>query len=158
MNPPRSRLDWFLETVSAGALIAAIADVAMHWSALPERIPVHFDASGQPNGWGGKDMLLFLLAATVVMAIMLTLAESYQRLINIPINVDRNSPEVRQLLRSMVIVLKAVIMITFLWIVDLTMRTAAGGANGLGLAFLPVFSAGTFAPIVYYLVKLKRLR
>jgi di/tricarboxylate transporter len=157
MEPRRSTLDWFLEFVSAISLIAAAADVAMHWSTLPERIPTHFGVAGNPDGWGGKNMLLLLLALTLVVAILLTVAESYQRLINIPIKVDRESPQVRGLLRSMVIALKAVITLIFVWIVDLTMRTAVGEANGLGRAFLPVFLGATFAPMIYYLVKLKRL-
>jgi di/tricarboxylate transporter len=154
---PRSILDWVLEFVSAAALLAATADVAMHWSMLPQRIPTHFGAAGNPDGWGGKTMLLLLLALTLAVAILLTVAESYQRLINIPIKLDRESPQVRQLLRSMVIVLKAVITLIFVWIVDMTMRTAVGEANGLGRPFLPVFLVVTLAPMVYYLVKLKRL-
>ncbi len=154
---PRSTLDWILEFVSAAALIGAASDVAMHWSLLPDRIPTHFGVSGNPDGWGGKNMLLLLLALTLAVAILLTVAESYQRLINIPISVDRESPRVRGLLRSMVIVLKAVFTIVFVWMVDVTMRTALGEATGLGRAFLPVFLAATIAPMVYYLVKLKRM-
>lgn len=157
MAPRRSAIDWFFECVSATALVAAIADVASHWRALPERIPTHFGAAGNPNGWGGKDTLLLLLGATVAMAIVLTVAESYQRLINIPLGVDRDSPAVRRLLRSMVIVMKAVITVAFVWVSDLTMRTAMGEADGLGRAFLPVFLGGTFVPIIYYVVRLKRL-
>jgi uncharacterized membrane protein len=157
MATPRSALDWVFEAVSAGALLVATGDVAMHWSILPERIPVHFGIAGDPNGWGGKSMLLLLLATTLAIAILLTVAESYQRLINVPLKVDRDSPEVRRLLRSMVIAMKAVITVSFVWIVDLTMRTAVGEANGLGRAFAPLFLGGTIAPIAYYLVKLVRL-
>jgi hypothetical protein len=153
----RSIFDWALEGVSAVALAAAGGDVAMHWSVLPARIPVQFGAAGNPNAWGERTMLLYLLAATVVMAVVLTIAESYQRLINIPMKVDRDSPEVRRLLRSLVIALKAVITVSSVWIIDLTMRTAIGEANGLGPAFLPVFLAAVIAPIVYYVVKLARL-
>jgi uncharacterized membrane protein len=157
METRRTALDWFLEGLSGVALFAAIGDVALHWSMLPRRIPTHFDATGAPNGWGGKSMLLVLLATTSVVAAMLTVAEKYQRLINIPIGVNRDSPEARSTLRSMVIVLKSVIVLTFFWIVDVTMRTAAGEAHGLGRAFLPIFLAGLLAPLVYYLVRLSRL-
>ena len=102
-------------------------------------------------------MLPFLLATTVVMAILLTVAESYQRLINVPMKVDRDSPEVRRLLRSMVIAMKAVITVSFVWIVDLTMRIALGEANGLDRAFPPLFLGSIFAPMIIHLVKLYRL-
>jgi hypothetical protein len=153
----RSISDWVLEGVSAVALAAAGGDVAMHWSLLPARIPVHFGAAGSPNAWGDRTMLLYLVAATIVMAVVLTVAESYQRLINIPMKVDRESFEVRRLLRSLAIAMKAVITVSSVWIIDLTMRTAVGEAKGLGAAFLPVFLAAVIAPIVYYLVKLARL-
>jgi hypothetical protein len=157
MGTGRSISDWALEGVSAVALVAACGDVAMHWSLLPARIPIHFGVAGSPNEWGDRTMLLLLLAATIVMAVVLTVAESYQRLINIPMKVDRESPEVRRLLRSLVIAMKAVITVSSVWIIDLTMRTAVGEANGLGWAFLPVFIAAVIAPIVYYLVRLVRL-
>jgi uncharacterized membrane protein len=156
METQRSTFDWFLEGLSGAALLAAIGDVALHWSILPQRIPTHFDAAGNPNGWGGKSMLLFLLATTVAVAIVLTAAEKYQRLINIPMSVDRDSPQARHLLRSMMIALKAVIVLIFFWIVDVTMRTALGEARGLGRAFLPLFLAGLLLPLVYYLTKLSR--
>ncbi len=157
MDTPRSRLAWTLEAVSAIALAAAIGDVAIHWSLVPDRIPVHFGASGQPNGWGGKNMLLLLLGTTVVMSALLTAAEKYQWLINLPMTVDRESPAVRKLLRSMAITLKVVVTVSFFWIVDATMRTALGEANGLGQAFLPLFLGGVGVPMVYYLVRLSRL-
>jgi Protein of unknown function (DUF1648) len=157
MSTGRSISDWVLEVASAVALVVAGGDVAMHWSLLPERIPVHFGVAGSPNAWGDRKMLVYLLAATIVMAVVLTIAESYQRLINIPMKVDRESPEVRCLLRSLVIAMKAVITVSSVWIIDLTMRTAVGEANGLGLAFAPVFLVAVIVPIVYYLVKLARL-
>jgi len=157
MDTSRSIPDWVLEGVSAFALVAAIGDVAIHWSILPRRIPVHFGATGSPNAWGDRNMLLFLLATTIVMAVVLTIAENRQRLINIPMKVDRDSPEVRRILRSLVIVMKAVITVSSVWIVDLTMRTAMGEANGLGRVFVPAFLAAVIGPIVYYVVKLARL-
>jgi uncharacterized membrane protein len=156
MPPRRSALDWCLEAVSAVALLVAISDVAIHWSILPAKIPIHFGADGSPNGWGSKNSLIILLIATTSVAIVLTIAERYQRLINIPIEVDRDSPAIQILLRRMVIAIKAVITLTFVWIVDLTMRTAVGEAHGLGPMFLPVFTLGTLAPVIYYVFRLKR--
>ena len=102
-------------------------------------------------------MLLLLLGTTVVMAALLTAAEKYQWLINVPMTVDRNSPAVRKLLRSMAITLKVVVTVSFLWSVDATMRTAVGEANGLGSAFLPLFLGGVAVPMIYYLVRLSRM-
>lgn len=157
MDSPRSTTDWIFETVWAVALFAAIGEVALRWSSLPARIPVHFDASGGVNGWGGKSMLLVLVGSTIAMSILLTIAASFQRMINIPMNADRDSPAVRRLLRSMVIVMKTVMTLGFFWIDHVTIKTALGEPGGMGRLFLPLFLSGTFLPIVYFMVKLHRV-
>ncbi len=149
----RSVVDWIGEGIAGVAIAFATGEVAVRWSSLPARIPTHFDASGQVNGWGGKEMLLLLVGSTILIGILLTVAETNQRLINIPISVDRESPEVRQILRSMVIAMKAVISLSFAWIVDGTIR-----GSGLGRAFLPVFLTTTLAPVIYFLLKLRATR
>ena len=157
MDRARTALDWVLEGVAFVTLMAAAGDVAMHWGMLPEQIPVHFGVSGEADGWGDRSMMLWLLAVSAAAWILLTVAGKYQRLINIPMVLDRESPVVRGLLRSMEIAMKVVVMVSLLWIVDLTMRTAVGEAKGLGVWFAPVFLGATIVPLVYYLVKLKRV-
>lgn len=154
--PPRSIPDWVLETLSALTLVASGAEIALRWNTLPTRIPTHFDAFGNPNGWGTKNSLLILLGATAVVAALLTAAETHQRLINIPVQIDRESPEVRRVLRSMVILMKAVLLAGFFWITDTTIRIATGTATSMGRAFLPLFLGAVFVPIICYTVKLKR--
>lgn len=88
----------------------------------------------------------------------MTLASGYQRLINLPFRVDRDAPEVRQLLRSMVVVLKAGLMILLLYIAWAMVNTGLGRADGLGPEFLPVFLAVTFLPLIWFLAKLRRFQ
>ncbi|MBS0243316.1 MAG: DUF1648 domain-containing protein [Proteobacteria bacterium] len=38
------------------------ARVVTLWPALPERIAVHFDAAGRPNGWSSREGLIGILA------------------------------------------------------------------------------------------------
>ncbi|HJL02908.1 MAG TPA: DUF1648 domain-containing protein [Polyangiaceae bacterium LLY-WYZ-15_(1-7)] len=49
--------------VAAGGLLSAsglIGSVAV-WGALPARVPIHWDAAGQPNGWAPKAFALLAL-------------------------------------------------------------------------------------------------
>jgi len=52
-------------------------------------------------------------------------------------------------LRSLVIAMKAVVMASSVWIIDLTMRTAVGEANGLGRVFVSVFLVAVIVTIVW---------
>lgn len=157
MMPKRSGADWLLEGIAAAAVIAASAEIAMQWNALPARIPVHFGIHGEANGWGGRNSLLMLLGATVVMFVLLTIAETHQRLVNIPVRVNRDAPEAKRLIRSLAIAVKAVLSAGFFRISHVTIAIALGERSAMGSVFLPVFLIAVFVPGVYYTVRLKKL-
>jgi len=56
------------------------------YGALPEKIPVHFGFSGQPDAWAQKSIHTFFLlpAINVVMVVMLIWIRSFPRLYNFP--------------------------------------------------------------------------
>jgi uncharacterized membrane protein len=154
----RSSFDWLLEGISLAGLVAVFAIVIFHWEDLPERIPAHFGASGRPNRWGAKSELWILPITSLILYVTLTAASRYQKLINVPFTIDRNAPAVRQILLSMSIALKAVAQVAFVYMIWMSVNTALGRANGLGILFAPVFLLATSAPIVFYLLKLRRYR
>jgi immunity protein, SdpI family len=40
--------------------------LAYVWNALPERVPIHFDAKGEPNGWGSRASEFILIGINVL--------------------------------------------------------------------------------------------
>jgi len=85
MSPRRSAFDWALEAASLAALFAIFAILGAHRRDLPDQVPLHFDASGQPDGWGDKNWLLLLPLLAVALYVLLTAAARYQKLISLPI-------------------------------------------------------------------------
>jgi uncharacterized membrane protein len=158
MAGKRSTVEWVCEAIAIAALAGMIGLVAANWANLPDRMPTHFGASGQPDGWGSKNTLWILTLVNASMYIVMTLASRYQRLINLPFRVDRDAPEVQQLLRTMVIVLKAGLMTLLLYIAWAMVNTGLGRADGLGPEFLPVFMAVTFLPLIWFLAKLRKFQ
>jgi uncharacterized membrane protein len=153
-----SSADRILEGVALILLLSIFAIVAWNWPDLPERVPKHFNASGQPDSWGGKSFLWFLPGVSAGLYLLMTAAAHYPGLINLPIRVDRSLPEVRQILLSMTIVLKVVILMSFVYITQATIDAALGQGEGLGGFFLPVFLAVTLVPTAFYVIKLRRFR
>ena len=157
-GPRRSALDWILEVVSLAVLLAIFGAVGLNWKNLPARVPRHFNASGNPDGWGGKNGLLLLPLTSLGIYVLLTVASRYQKLINIPMAIDRDAPEVRSLLLGMSTLLKTILLFVFLYLTWANVNTAMGLAGGLGKPFLPVSVAVVFTTLGLYMFKLRRYR
>lgn len=99
-------------------------------------------------------MLLLPLAA-FGLYILMTITSRYPRLINVPMAIDRDAPEVQRLLQSMSITLKTVLLFVFVYIEWAKVNMALGRSSGLGKLFLPISLAAVFLPLCLYLQKLR---
>lgn len=158
MSQPRSRTQWLLEGVSLVALVLGVGMVPVHWHQIPQRIATHFNAAGAPDNWGDKNVLIVLAGFNAATWILLTFAERFPGLVNVPFAIDRSDPEVQTLLRGMVIALKTVLAIGGFWLMRGIVHTAFGNAQGIGGAFLPALLVLMAISIVWYTAKLWHLR
>ena len=99
--------------------------------------------------------LLQLPIVALGIYVLMTLASRYQSLINLPISIDRDAPEVRRLLQSLAITLKLVILLIFVYIEWILVNTASGRSSTPGTLFLPVTLVAVFLPLGFYLHKLQ---
>jgi Ca2+/H+ antiporter len=147
MQPRRSIPDWLLEAVAFAALMATFAMVFGHW----QRLPLY-----ARRGSGGSYSVMVLMNAGIYL--VLTFASHYQQLVSVPFEVERERPEVKQLLLQMTIVLKTILMVllaSLLWIVR---HTHLGRIRTAGRGFLVVFLIAMLAPTLVYVRKLSRFR
>ncbi|HEY2844326.1 MAG TPA: hypothetical protein VGJ09_11775 [Bryobacteraceae bacterium] len=147
MVPRRSLQDWLLEAVAFAALLATFAMVFGHWQRLPQFAR---------RGSGGSLSIMVLLNAGVY--VLLTIAASYQQLVNVPFEIDRELPEVKQLLLQMTIVLKTVLMVLLAGLLWMIMHTPMGRMRSAGRGFLLVFLIAMLGPTIVYIRKLGRFR
>jgi hypothetical protein len=54
--------DYLLRFLSPSVLVFCIAYLCWNLPTLPNIVPIHFDGSGKPDGWGSKHTLWFLPA------------------------------------------------------------------------------------------------
>lgn len=83
-----------------GLILELFAKAAAVWSRLPERVAVHFDASGIPNGWSSRSGLILTIAALIALFAASYLAAGLiarlpDRLINLPRKAYWLAPERR---------------------------------------------------------------
>lgn len=66
LDLPRSPLEAGLEAIALVGVTMGFAQLAVAWSGLPPVVPVHFDLSGEPNGWGPRWLLWIVPAISAV--------------------------------------------------------------------------------------------
>ncbi len=88
----------------------------------------------------------------------MSFASKYQSLVNLPVRVDRQNPEVQDLISEMMAVLKTALALTFFYLSWASVNTALGKTNGLSSAFLPVSLAAMLIPVIYYTWRLRIYR
>lgn len=155
LTVPLRPLDWLLEAVAAAASLAMIALPALFWSDLPPRVPIHFNVSGQPDGWGGRATLLVLPAVGVLVFGGLTLIARSPHRFNYVVDITPENAAAEyaagaRLLRA----LKAGVAILLADLLRRAIRVATGGAETLGASFTFVLVAVIGGPIICYFTAL----
>ena len=127
---------------------------AVNYSSLPDMIPVHFDALGKPDGFGGKATMWTLPALSTLLFAGLTFLNKFPHIFNYPTQITpENAFKQYQMATRMIRVLKLVLVIIFGLIALQSMRQANGETDGIGIWLLPLILGLIFIPLFYYLVK-----
>lgn len=160
MRPKRFTVDWVLEGVSLAALLAGLALAVSAWDELPARLPRR--PFGNPaagfGAWTARNALWIVMLLNTCAYVGLTAAAHWDKLIHVPAELDRAHPHLRQLLFSMVIVLKAVLATFSLYLMWALANIGRGQGAGLSGGFVTLFVLAVPAPLIWYTLKLRRYR
>ena len=138
------------ELLAAAGVVFTVMLVATRYAALPAVIPIHFNAHGAVDGWGGKITLLLLAGASCLLYGVLTLAASFpEHMISLPMKVARRR-DALPLAVEMVCWLKVEIAWMFYWITWTIIAVATGRRPGLGPWFMPLLLACVFGTTALY--------
>jgi len=128
------RLDLRLEAPQWLLIVAMWLMAALEWPSAPARIPVHWNASGQVNGYGGKvEGLLLLPAMTAVIYVLLLLlpridpGRANYAQFRVPYAIIR---------LSFVVLMAGIYAVTLLWIRGTHLDIAAIVPIAVGLLFV----------------------
>ncbi|MGH7596447.1 MAG: DUF1648 domain-containing protein [bacterium] len=156
---PKSSLEIGLETAAALGLLTMAFVMIKSWPLLPETIPHHFGVSGKPDAWGGKGILWLLPGISLMLYVGLTILRRYPHIYNYPWPItEQNAATQYHLARTMIGAFKAEIVLIFVYLQWQTIQVALGKAEGLGVAFLPIFLILIFGTIGIYFVKAYQTR
>ncbi|MGA9585140.1 MAG: DUF1648 domain-containing protein [Terracidiphilus sp.] len=125
---------------------------------LPDRIPTHFDISGQPNAWGPPGFLWFLPAVAAGLYMLLTVLGSIRyRRYNLPIAVtEANLPSIQEQTIRMVAWIKCEMLCLFAYLQSSIIQSARDGTFRLSPLLIPVFLVVIFSTVGWRLTAIIR--
>jgi uncharacterized membrane protein len=145
----------------AGWVVLGVLWVLSIWSfsILPDTITIHFNASGQADGYGEKGAIFFLPAIGTIVLIGISKLSQYPHLFNFPFELTPENTKIQYSnALKMVRFMKISLALIFTLIVFGTIQSAQGKSDGLGTWFLPISLALTLIPMVYFIVKSYKMR
>jgi len=144
-----------LAALAALALITVNAFYGPH--RLPARIPVHFDAAGQPNGWGSPSALLLLPAVGAGLYLLFTLVSRFPSAFNYPVKVTEfNRERLQQLAVEVLALMKAEILVLFALMDFAWVHAIRNPGHGLGSLTVGIFVAVILATVFGYMAAMIR--
>ncbi|HUN83131.1 MAG TPA: DUF1648 domain-containing protein [Terracidiphilus sp.] len=146
------------KTLEAIGLIALIVLLWITYQALagpnplPNRIPTHFDASGNPNGWGSPAMLILLPVVAIGLYLGITVVSRIPSAFHYPVRVTRvNLPRIQNLTLDMITWIKTELACLFATLQWWMIQAARNGGGRLPPLLVPGFIVLIFGTIGGYL-------
>ena len=125
---------------------------------LPDKIPTHFDAAGNVNGWGSPSMLLFLPIIAVALYTAITVVSRFPSAFNYPVRILPSArSQVEALTLDMIAWIKTELLCLFATIQNVMIHAAQGGPAKLNPLMVPAFIVAIFGTVGWHLVTVLRI-
>lgn len=118
------------------------------YSTLPQTIPVHFNAHGNPDDFGSKATLLLLPIIATLIFTGLTTLNKYPHRFNYMVTItEQNAQQQYSAATRLMRYVKLAVVAVFSYILVFTYLNIKGIVHGLGGWFLPIVVAAFCIPI-----------
>ena len=143
------------ELLSWAMVVTLFILPAIYYADLPDQIPSHFNAKGEPDAYSKKTFIWVLPILGLALFLFLNFLSHMKNLkVNTPRQLSPEQEEEQRLIgRKMLHALKLAISIMFVYIMYHTIQTAQGQVSGLSKYFIWVTVAGLFSVIGYFMVQ-----
>ncbi len=124
---------------------------------LPDRIPIHFDASGNANGWGPPSSLVLLPVVAVALYLLITVISLLPTGVKSAVQLTAESrARIQALTRQMLAWIKAELAGLFLCLQWFILAGIREGSNSIPSIAPPAFIVAIFATVGWHIVAIFR--
>lgn len=152
-----SPLERCLDVMNVVLLLIFIGTTCYYYGQLPETIPTHFNIAGEPDAYGDKTTLFFLLGIGVFVFALLYYFQNKPHLFKhqIKITADNIEEQYTKAIRMMR-VLNTFTILLFSYIQYQAIQTALGKEEGLGQYFIIFVVIGGLLPLLTFVFSSKK--
>lgn len=152
LKVPLSKLEIFFELLAAGGCLVLLTVFYQTWGELPEIIPTHFDFFGNPDAWGSRNTLAFIMGLGLLIYVLITVMARFPHIFNylVPINVH-NAADQYRLIRQMLAFLKMIIVAMFAYLNYAMYLVGTFQAAGINNIYMMAFVIALLGGIVVYI-------
>lgn len=154
----KSRFEIMLDIFGILSFLSIGAYCIYIWPSLPDRVPMHYDMSGNIDGWGGKGSILIMPIIGGLMWILLTILERFPHIHNYSGLTEENVERLYKNSRLLVNVMKNEMMIAFAYFTWKSIQDAFGNSINNGVWDLPIFLVVILGSLAFFIVRSFRLR
>lgn len=152
INLPTDGFDRAIQLIGGVLLILLIIHPLYHFMALPDSIPVHFNASGEPDRFGSKYTIWFMPILGIVLYIGLSIVTRYPHTYNYVVRItEENAKRQYFLATKLMRILNLQVVLIFFYINYGMIQTALGQSNGLGSLVFPIITVPILGTLIWYL-------
>ncbi|GGE67987.1 DUF1648 domain-containing protein [Priestia taiwanensis] len=156
---PLSLLEKLLIMLSGLGIIGMFGYMVYMYPLLPETIPVHFNASGEADGFGSKGNLFILPCITAAIFVGTMIISRFPHMFNHPVKVtEENKERLYKNGRLMLHVMNVEIVLIFGYLVFSTIEIVQGNQESLGAHFLWIFLGLIGGSIAFFIIRSFRLK
>ncbi|QHA90951.1 DUF1648 domain-containing protein [Bacillus sp. N1-1] len=140
-------------------LFLSIVYLSLEWSGVPNRVPIHFNATGEADNWGSKTAIILFPMLGILIWGFFTVLERYPHRYNYVVKITEGNAALQY--RSAVVLmrfLKNTIALLFAYLTVECVQIAKGIEEGLAWWVMPLFLTMIFSAIILYIVHSIRWR
>ena len=162
MDTPLKRTcyDWVLE-ISAFLGLLGVFSPLCFYGRLSDKdlIPIHYNASGQIDGWGDRSDLLLLAFFTLLLYLGLFFGERFYKKFNYPVKIaDHNAGLLYRLAVRLLRHLKLLLVAFFAYLNISSLMVGLGEGSGANGTVMILYLVCLFALLIFYYVKMFSLK
>ena len=136
----KTMLEKLANLIGIASIIGMVLYILLSWSALPDNVPIHFNAAGEVDGWGSKWSILILPIITIALHMFMEVIERRPHIHNYPERLTEQNAT--QFYKESCQILNLTKNITTMMLVYLAVRSvlvALEKVQGLGIAVMGAF-------------------
>lgn len=124
------------------------------WGDIPDQIPGHYNAMGEVDRVGSKTELFVIPIISWIMYLGMTVIEKFPQVWNTGVKVtEENKERVYRVLKNMLSTVKLLTVAVFVYLTIMSAQAIA-----LPVWFLPVFLTLMFGSLIFFIIKLVRVK